>query len=98
MSELNPDSTFDEVQTHADHWSIDFNGFEAVQETRAGSAFRTLSAYAEKAYGGSVSEPVEQGIRDLIVDLHHLADMLDLDMNVLIERASAAYRNDIEEV
>jgi hypothetical protein len=56
---------------------------------RAAKALDAASDYLE--------EDVEQAISDLLCDLHHLADVNDLDWEVLIDRGDMHYVAEVEE-
>jgi hypothetical protein len=57
---------------------------------RAGFALRGVAAFSERV-GGTDSEPVDQQIGDLLGDLMHLADALDLDFDYLVSRGRFHY-------
>lgn len=64
---------------------------ETANNARAKSGWEGVSSYTSKAYGTPESEPAEQGIRDLLTDLQHTCEALDLDFNSLLERATRDY-------
>jgi hypothetical protein len=60
---------------------------------RAGFAVSALEAYADRV-GGLASEPVEQHMRDLLGDLHHLANALGVDFRAMLDRAEDTYQEE----
>jgi hypothetical protein len=65
----------------------------ADNNLRARFAVVALKAFAERV--GSSNEGPEQGITDLLADLHHLADALDLSFEGLLDRADVHYAAEI---
>lgn len=64
---------------------------------RAGWAARALVAYAEHVGGASLSEEVETAATDLVSDLRHLFDALDIDWQAVVSASDNHYRGEIFE-
>ncbi len=56
----------------------------------AGLALQALKTYAE-VWGGLLSEPAEQQMRDLLSNLMHLADALGVEFEYLVSQARENY-------
>lgn len=91
----NQDITFAEATLIVINFSDCFDD-EQANEARAGKAFETLQVYVERSYGNPDNEPVEQGIRDLISDLLHLAHQLGIDTDTIIERSRRCFEDELE--
>lgn len=91
----NQDITFAEAQDKVGHFSDAFDD-ELANQARAGKAYQSLMTYVESGYGNYSNEPVEQGIRDLISDLLHLAHQLGIDTDTIIERARGCFEDELE--
>ena len=55
-----------------------------------------LHGYAKHIYGSSGGEPVEQGVRDLLSDLQHTCEHLNIDFMEALERASSVFNSEKE--
>jgi len=70
-----------------------------MNEERARWALNALEAYAAETGLDLSPEPegdgIKTGILDLLTDLFHLADALEIDLNVLIELASDHFDDEI---
>lgn len=85
--------------------ALDFDGVGAMHDARdaesvshdntrrAGFALHALEAYAD-VVGGLASEPTEQHMRDLLADLHHLANALGVDFRSMSDRAEDRYQEE----
>lgn len=67
-----PDSKISDVDPQADN------------NARAGFAALAVVAYANRTFPGGVGEELETVIGDLLGDLRHLCDGLDLDFDALL--------------
>lgn len=88
--------TFEAASHVADALSENYNEEDTANEARAKSAWRTIEAYADRAYGEKTPVPVEQGVRDFLGDLQHLCDKLELDFQDLLTRSTATYQEEVE--
>lgn len=61
--------------------------------TRAHFAIPAVKAFAKRT--GLGGEDVSTAISDLLADLHHLADALDLDWDALVERGDRHYQPEL---
>lgn len=89
------DLTFGQAEPITSQFSSNYLEEDTANEARARNGWLVLSAYAQKAYGSSEHEPVEQGIRDLLGDLQHLCNELNLDFPELLRRAQAAFEGEL---
>lgn len=92
----NPYITIGEAKPLMVALSDDHCSEETANDARAKSGWLALQAYTEKAYGNPAPEPVEQGIRDLLGDLQHTCNHLNLDFNELLERATNTFRDELQ--
>ena len=63
---------------------------------RAKQGWYALHGYAKHIYGSSGGEPVEQGVRDLLSDLQHTCEHLNIDFMEALERASSVFNSEKE--
>ncbi len=70
-------------------------GIREDNNHRAGRALHALRAYIDRCYGDS-AEPIDQGLADLIGDLLHLCDLLNLDFAELEDKARGQYESELE--
>jgi hypothetical protein len=89
------DLTFGQAEPITSQFSSDYSEEDTANEARAKNGWLALTAYVQKAYGSPEHEPVEQGIRDLLGDLQHLCNELDLDFSELLRRAQATFDDEV---
>lgn len=70
-------------------------GIREDNNRRAGSALLAFNAYSEHCHGDS-AEPIDDGITDLLTDLLHLCDLLELDFAALEDKARGHYQSELE--
>lgn len=92
---MSEETTLSQASVTCAALSEDYNQEETANQARAKNGWLAVRAYTKKVYG-SDAEPVEQGIRDLLGDIQHLCDVLDLDFNSLLERATDTYECEVE--
>lgn len=63
---------------------------------RAKQGWCALHGYAKHVYGSSEGEPVEQGVRDLLSDLQHTCEHLNIDFMEALEKAMTVFNNEKE--
>lgn len=72
---------------------LDYQDNSRDNQTRAYFAVPALKAFAERT--GIQDEDQELAMSDLISDLHHLADALSLDWDVVLQRGDGHYQAEI---
>ena len=91
---MSNEMTIQEAATIVNGLSDDFESEEA-NEARAGSAWAAYATYVGKQYGSPDAEPVEQGMSDLLGDLMHLCDALEIDFSELTAKAARMYQEEV---
>jgi hypothetical protein len=92
----NPEISIGEAQPLMGALSDDLSAAETANEARAKSGWGVLFAYVETTYTKPLDEPVEQGVRDLLCDLQHTCDHLGLDFTGLLQRATDAFSEELD--
>ena len=95
LNVVGEDITFGQALPIVSQFSSDFNSEDTANEARARNGWLAVSTYGNKVYGSAAHEPVEQGIRDLLGDLHHLCHALGLDFEDLAKRADAVFQEEL---
>lgn len=91
IDEISKDLTIDEANEIMSRLSDNYSDCSTANDARAKSGWGAISSYTSTVYLEAGSEPAEQGIRDLLTDLQHTCDSLNLDFKSLIERATKEY-------
>lgn len=92
---INDDVTFSEAEEIAKKWADDCSSDNA-NEARAKKALVALQAYANKSYGDSSDESVEEALKDLLGDARHLADRLNINVLDVSDRALNTYLGELQ--
>lgn len=93
---IEPSMEIEDLLVIADNWTSDCSSLSAEvdQDSNTGRAKMALSGVVAAANGDS--HDVESVMKDLLGNLHHLADKVGIDMSEMQERAYSTYLNEIE--
>lgn len=72
-------------------YTIDREDIEHDNLRRARHAWNALTTYTDDVYGHPGSEPTRQAVSDLLGDLLHLCDALDVDFDTALDKGRSNY-------
>lgn len=92
------DISLEELCENAQSWTLSCSSDsqEPNQDSNSGRARHALVAVNafSNSVGSEEHESVQEAMKDLLTNLHHLGDKMNLDMSDLLDRAYRTYQSE----